>query len=115
MAGVRRCGSKAVVDWHALVQRQHLGEDMENVGYVFCDSRYISGSLEISQARNNARSTPFCYISVNGGKSADSKTAIVSGTVALTNQIRPDMLSNMCSKFGLLGFGATLRRISTSL
>jgi hypothetical protein len=29
----------AIVDGHALVQCQHLGEDLEDIGYVFCDSR----------------------------------------------------------------------------
>jgi hypothetical protein len=30
----------SVVDWHALGQRQHLGDDLEDVEYVFCDSQY---------------------------------------------------------------------------
>jgi hypothetical protein len=29
----------AVVDWYAPMQGQHLGEDLEDIGYVFCDSR----------------------------------------------------------------------------
>ena len=44
----------AVLDWHAPVQRQHLGEDMEDIGYVFCD-KSISDWPEIGQ-NDNTRS-----------------------------------------------------------
>ena len=40
----------------------------------------------------------FCKISVNGWKSAESKTVFESGTVAPMNRIRPDMLSNYMIK-----------------
>ena len=61
-----------VADWHALMQRQHLGKCLEDIGYILCDSRYFSGSLEISQV---SKHRIFCDISVNGGNRADSKTA----------------------------------------
>ena len=48
-----------VVDRHALMQRQHLGKYLEDIGYVFCDSRYFSGSLEISQV---SKQRTFCEI-----------------------------------------------------
>jgi hypothetical protein len=86
---------RAVVDGYALVQRQHLGEDLEDIGYVFYDNRYFSGSVRITSRNDHARSMSFCKISVKGGKSADSKTAIESGTVAPINRIRPDILSKM--------------------
>ena len=37
-----------VIDLHALVQREHLGEDLEDIGYVFCDSQRSSSCLRIN-------------------------------------------------------------------
>jgi hypothetical protein len=56
----------AVLDWYAHVQRQHLGEDLEDIGYVFCD-KSISGWPE-KNYWSHARSMSFCKISVNEGK-----------------------------------------------
>ena len=64
----------AILDWHAPVQRQHLYEDLEDIGYVFCD-KSISGWPQIGQ-NDNTRSMSFYKISVNGEKSAASKTEI---------------------------------------
>ena len=69
-----------VVDWHAPVQRQHLGEDLEHIGYVFCET--VKSVTRIYFLLSTQRSMSFCKISVNGGKSVASKTEIESGTVA---------------------------------
>ena len=70
----------AILDWHAPVQRQHMYEDLEDIGYVFCD-KSIGGWPQIGQ-NNNTRSICFYEISVNGEKSATSNTEVESGTVA---------------------------------